>query len=174
MNPNQIKSALNTKLPDDIYINYCRVINKEFNARFSAKKREYNYYIINHYSTSKRLYSWFCKWEIENKKLFQCSDILIGENDFSLFSKASSETENKKCIIYKSKWILENDQYFFLIQGNRFLQHMVRLLVGTMVEVGRGRIPIDDFKKMIKCSRTNFCSVRAPAKGLFLNKVYYD
>ena len=49
---------------------------------------------------------------------------------------------------------------------------MVRLLVGTMVEVGRGRIPIDDFKKMIKCNRTNFCSVRAPAKGLFLNKVY--
>ena len=51
---------------------------------------------------------------------------------------------------------------------------MVRLLVGTMVEVGRGRIPIDDFKKMIKCNRTNFCSVRAPAKGLFLNKVYYE
>ena len=174
MSPDQICKALNRELPNDIYIKNCFAKNKDFHARFSAKKREYNYYIINNYSVLRRNHSWYCKWDLNEKHLKKCAENLIGEFDFSLFSKASSETKNKKCIIYKSYWEFSKDYKIYTISGNRFLQHMVRLLVGTMVEVSKGKIPIDDFHRMLELNKTNYHSVRAPAKGLFLNNVYYE
>ena len=70
-------------------------------------------------------------------------------------------------------WTFDDSKFEFKIIGNRFLQHMVRLLVGTMVEVARNRMSINDFTKILYSKKTRFCAVRAPAKGLFLNKVYY-
>ena len=170
----QIKQALNRKLPNDIFIKDCLSVDKQFNARFSAKKREYIYYITSDYSPINRQYSWYCKWEFNQDRLHECANILIGENNFSLFSKASSETKNKICCIYESGWNFDSKLSSYTIIGNRFLQHMVRLLVGTMIEVARNRLSIKDFKDILKCRDTHFTSVRAPALGLFLNKIYYD
>ena len=174
MKPEQIKNAINRKLRADIYIHDCQLIADSFHARFSAIKREYNYFIINNYSTSKRLYAWYCKWPLQYEKLIKCSEILIGKHDFSLLSKASSETKNKVCNIYKSEWIKENNKLIYNIEANRFLQHMVRLLVGTMVEVGRGRISISEFEQILNGNKTRFTAVKAPPNGLFLHKIYYD
>ena len=174
MSPLQIKRALNRKLPDDIFIKNCVTVNEQFNARFSAKKRKYIYYITNDYSPINRQYSWYCKWDFDKKKLHECADILIGENDFTFFSKASSETKNKICSIYKSNWNFDSQLSTYTIIGNRFLQHMVRLLVGTMIEVGRNRSSINDFKNILKCKNYHSNAVRAPALGLFLRKIYYD
>ena len=170
----QIKKALNRKLPSDVFIKNCELVNEDFNARFSAKKREYIYYIRDDYSPINRQYSWCCKWNFDKEKLDECAHILIGENNFSLFSKASSETKNKICTIYESNWNFESNLITYTIIGNRFLQHMVRLLVGTMIEVGRNRLSIKDFTDILKCKDVKFHSVRAPALGLFLNKIYYD
>ena len=74
----------------------------------------------------------------------------------------------------KSEWIKENDKLIYNIQANRFLQHMVRLLVGTMVEVSKGRITTSEFKKMLNGNKSKFTAVRAPSNGLFLHKIYYD
>ena len=174
MSPLQIKKALNRKLSSDIFIKDCAPVSDQFNARFSAKKREYIYYITDDYSPINRQYSWYCKWNFSKEKLNKCADILIGENNFSFFSKASSETKNKICCIYESSWNFESNLSTYKIIGNRFLQHMVRLLVGTMIEVGRNRLSIKDFKNILKCKDTHFNCVRAPALGLFLNKIYYD
>ena len=174
MSPSQIKNALNAKLLSDIFIVDCTSVNQDFNARFSAKEREYIYYITRDYSPINRLYSWHCKWNFNQDRLDKCSEILIGQNDFSLFSKASSETKNKICCIYESNWIHSDKFSTYTILGDRFLQHMVRLLVGTMVEVARDRLSIEDFKNILKCKNTNFSAVRAPASGLFLNKISYD
>ena len=174
MSPLQIKKALNRKLPSDIFIKNCTLTNEEFNARFSAKRREYIYYITSDYSPINRQYSWYCKWNFDKEKLNECANILIGKNNFSFFSKASSETKNKICYIYESNWDFESNSSRYTIIGNRFLQHMVRLLVGTMIEVGRNRLSIKDFKDILECKDTHFNSVRAPALGLFLNKIYYD
>ena len=144
-----------------------------FHARFSAIKREYNYYIINNYSTSKRFYTWYCKWPLKYEKLIECSKILIGKHDFSLLSKASSNTKNKVCNIYKSEWIKENDKLIYNIQANRFLQHMVRLLVGTMVEVSRKKIRFEKFKELIENPSENAKIFKAPPQGLVLYKVDY-
>ena len=174
MSPIQIKKALNRKLLSDVFIKDCIIVNDSFNARFSAKKREYIYYITDNYSPINRQYSWHCKWDFDKEKLNDCANILIGENEFSFFSKASSETKNKICCIYESNWNFESNLSAYTIVGNRFLQHMVRLLVGTMIEVGRNRLSVKDFSDILKCKDTNFHSVRAPALGLFLNKIYYD
>ena len=174
MSPLQLMKALNRKLSNDVFIKDCVLVDEKFNARFSAKKREYLYYITDTYSPINRQYSWNCKWEFDENKLQECAAMLIGENDFSLFSKASSETKNKICCIYESSWNFESEIGVYHISGNRFLQHMVRLLVGTMIEVGRSRLSLRDFQNILKCEDTNTCAVRAPALGLFLNKIHYE
>ena len=170
----QIKNALNRNLPQDIYIKDCEIVHKNFNSRFSAIKREYIYYVKNDYSPINRMYFWHCKWPLDYKKLNECADLLLGENNYSLFSKASSETKNKVCIITHSKWSFDGECYKYKIIGNRFLQHMVRLLVGTMVEVSRNRLSVVDFKNILICKEDKFTAVRSPAEGLFLNRIYYD
>jgi tRNA pseudouridine38-40 synthase len=174
MNTDQIKKALNSKLPMDIFIKECSIVSDDFHSRFSATKREYLYYINYDNCPFKRLYSWNCKWLFDKDKLEESSKLLLGKHDFSLFSKASSETKNKFCNIEYSEWAFENGQAIYNIHADRFLQHMVRLLVGTMIEVGRGRIPLDDFLNMIHCKKTKFHSVRAPGEGLFLSSIQYD
>ena len=174
MNTDQIKKALNSKLPTDIFIKECSIVSDDFHSRFSATKREYLYYINYDNCPFKRLYSWNCKWLFDKDKLKESSKLLLGKHDFSLFSKASSETKNKFCNIECSEWAFENGQAIYNIHADRFLQHMVRLLVGTMIEVGRGRIPLDDFLNMIHCKKTKFHSVRAPGEGLFLSSIQYD
>lgn len=174
MEVNQIENAINSNLPSDIFIEKCDLVDDDFHARFSAKKRQYLYYISSSYSPINRLYLWKCKWKLDISKIQECSKFVVGEHDFSLFSKSSSEVRNKKCIIYESKWSFENSKLLYKVTANRFLQHMVRLLVGTMIEVGRGRISINEFKKTLNNEKSKFSAVRAPAHGLFLNKIFYD
>ena len=169
----QIRNALNKELPDDIYIKDCKIENNDFHARFSAKKREYIYYISNTFLPMKRLYSWNLKWNVDFLVLQECSEIIVGEYDFSLFSKSSSETKNKVCKIYKSKWKIKENTLEYNILGNRFLHHMVRFLVGTMIEVSRGRYSIQNFKKMLNNKKVDSYPLCAPAKGLFLKNIYY-
>ena len=170
----KIKKAINRYLPNDIFINDCRIVNDNFNARFSAKKREYIYYISNNYSSIKRAYRWHYKYEYDVSVLNKCVDFLLGEHDFSLLSKASSETKNKICNIYTAEWSSVNNKIMFKISANRFLQHMVRFIVGTMMEVSRGQISLKEFEKIILRNNPKHVAFRAPAQGLFLNKIYYE
>ena len=174
MNTEQIKKALNRKLSNDVYIKDCIKVNTDFNSRFSAVRREYIYQITEDFNPLNRMYYWHCKWPINQKRLNECSNLLLGEHDFSLFSKASSETKNKICKIYDSKWSFNKTELNYKIVGNRFLQHMVRLLVGTMIEVSREKIKLKDFKNILENKDSKISAVRAPAQGLFLNEVYYD
>ena len=174
MDTEQIKKALNRKLSNDIYIKDCIKVNTDFNSRFSAVRREYIYQITEDFNPLNRMYYWHCKWPINQKKLNECSNLLLGEHDFSSFSKASSETKNKICKIYESKWSFNKTELNYKIVGNRFLQHMVRLLVGTMIEVSREKMKFKDFKNILENKDSKISAVRAPAQGLFLNKVHYD
>ena len=174
MKSEKLKKAINSFLPSDIYIMKCDEVENDFHARFSAKKREYLYYISNEYSPINRMYTWNCKWNLDQSKLKKCSKLILGEKNFSLLSKASSDVRNKICVVYESQWDISEKKLIYRITANRFLQHMVRLLVGTMVEVARGRISVDEFNKILNNKDSNFSAVRAPAKGLFLNNIFYD
>ena len=108
MKPEQLRKAINNYLPNDIYIRECNLVDKGFHARFSAKKRQYLYYISSSYSPINRLYLWKCKWELDISKIQECSKFVVGEHDFSLLSKASSDIDNKLCKIFESEWIFYN------------------------------------------------------------------
>ena len=174
MSPVQLTKAINNYLSKDIYIVKCDLVDDDFHSRFSAKKRQYFYYISNRYSPINRMYLWNCKWNLDLSKLHICANLITGEHDFTLLSKASSDIKNKTCIVYQSEWKIEDSRIVYKITANRFLQHMVRLLVGSMIEVARGRITIKDFENILNNSNSIFSAVRAPAHGLFLNKIFYD
>ena len=105
--------------------------------------------------------------------LKDCAEAIIGIHDFSLFCKEKSRKENNECEIKYSKWVHENNRYSYKIVGNRFLHHMVRFLVGTMIEVGKSRITFDNFCNLLKNKESPNLIIKAPPCGLYLNNVYY-
>jgi tRNA pseudouridine38-40 synthase len=171
---NQLNQALNGNLDRDIQISSITEVEENFHARFSATAREYEYRLVKYFSPINRHFSTTLKWDIDSEKIDKCVDLLLGEHDFSSFCKANAEVNNKICTVFVAKWSELNDQCIFTIKANRFLQHMVRFLVGTIIEVGRGRYSILDFQKLLNNESSNKTVVRAPSQGLFLKKVYYD
>ena len=174
LSPLQLCNALQGNLNKDIQIDSAVEVDEDFHARFSAKAREYEYHLVKKQSPFSRKYATELKWDIIPELLYECTDMLKGEHDFTSFCKANTETENKICIIHKASWIDNNDEYIFTIQANRFLHHMVRYLIGTMLEVARGKYTVQNFIDLLDRNTTEVVVARAPAKGLFLKKVYYD
>ena len=170
----ELQNALNGNLKRDVRIDNVDEVNDDFHARFSATAREYEYRLIKQYSPVTRNYTTPLKWEIDNKLLKECAELLLGEHDFTSFCKTTAEVENKICTVFSANWEETEEMHIFKIKANRFLQHMVRYLVGTMLEVARGWYTILDFNNLLKNENTNAVVVRAPAQGLYLKKVYYD
>jgi len=173
MSEKQIIDAINSKVSRDIYVLDCQKIDEDFNSRYSAINREYLYKISRKYSPFLRKYSWYQNYSIDFNKLKECSAIILGEHDFSNFCKSISLQEKNFCNISKSIWEINDDTIFYRVRSNRFLHHMVRMLVGTMVEVSKNRITLEEFNSMIKNPNTNKKVITAPALGLYLYKVYY-
>ena len=100
--------------------------------------------------------------------------MLLGEHDFTSFCKSTAEVDHKLCIVNLANWEESAEMLIFKIRANRFLHHMVRYLVGTMLEVARGRYNVMAFKNLLDYKKTEAVVLLAPAKGLFLKQVYYD
>jgi len=143
----KLKDALNGNLDHDIYIDEVVIVEEDFHARFSAVSREYEYKFIKHFSPVMRNYSTLLSWNINMNLLNECAELLIGVHDFSLFCKANSEVKNKVCNVLESFWLELNGMLIFKIKANRFLQHMVRYLVGTMIEVPRACLTANEIAK---------------------------
>ena len=170
----ELQKALNGNLKQDVRIDMVEDADDDFHARFSATAREYEYHLVKSYSPITRRFAAELKWDINYILLNDCAEILSGEHDFTAFCKATAEVENKICTIYEAEWKDTEGKYIFSIRANRFLQHMVRYLVGTMLEVARGRYEVENFQNLVDNSQSEDVVVRAAAKGLFLKKVYYD
>ncbi len=175
MTPDQLKNALNGNLGRDIFIISCHEVNLDFHSRFSAVKREYIYKIQTNFTPISRNFSWSLDSNfVDINILNECSKLVIGEHDFSQLSKKNVEIENKNCHIYSSKWIVDDSSLNYIISANRFLHHMVRYLVGVMIEVSKKNLlSIDDFESMLNANKRKFI-FKAPSKGLYLNRVLYD
>lgn len=168
-----LKKALNGNLPKDIRIMDCVKVSEEFHARFTAVKRYYLYRIRTDGFLLDRNYSWNIE-SLDIKKLNEIAQLFIGNNDFTSFSRNNKNLEHRRCIIFESVWKGDNALVNYTITGNRFLHHMVRYLVGTMVEVARGNYAFDEFKTLIDQPRENVNIFKAPPKGLVLTQVDYD
>ena len=174
LSSNKLLQALNGNLNQDVRIDSAEVVDDDFHARFSATAREYEYRFIKLFSPVTRNYTTPLKWEIDKKLLNKCAELLPGKQDFTSFCKETAEVDNKICTVFNAYWDVSREMLIFKIKANRFLQHMVRYLTGTMMEVARGRYALSDFNSLLRNKKTKAVVVRAPAKGLFLNKVYYD
>ena len=146
----ELQQALNGNLNQDVRIDNVDEVNDDFHARFSATAREYEYRLIKQYSPVTRNYTTPLKWEIDNKLLKECAELLLGEHDFTSFCKTTAEVENKICTVISASWEETEEIHIFKIKANRFLQHMVRYLVGTMLDVSRGRYTVLDFNNLLK------------------------
>jgi len=168
-----ILRGLNALLPPDIVVKEVEEVDETFHARFSAKSRTYRYVICRRLRAIGRHYSWFVPYALEFDLLQQVAGQVLGEHDFQSFCPPKAEVEHHWCIVYRSEWHQQGDQWVYEIEANRFLHHMVRILVGTMVDIGRGRWRLEDFRRILEARDRSTAGPTAPAKGLFLVKVSY-
>ncbi|MFP4548223.1 MAG: tRNA pseudouridine(38-40) synthase TruA [Fidelibacterota bacterium] len=166
--------AINAKTPIDIHVYDCREVNPNRHSRHSARRRTYIYKISTKYSPLLRNNHWWVRWDLDYDKLQQCAKLIEGEHDFESFCRTADQAASKVCFIYNSVWKKEDNLLTYTIAGTRFLHSMVRMLVGTMVEVGRGKHSVEKFKQMLSTTTIDPTRLTAPAHGLYLAKVEYQ
>ncbi len=171
---NNIWMALNRHLPDDIRVTASRQVAEDFHSRFQANQREYRYIIGRHQQVLLRDFQWYVKFPLDINKLHQVCQLILGEHDLSSFCYAGTETENMICSIAQAKWSETTDLSLkFEVKSDRFLHHMVRMLVGSMIEVARGKWDMDHFSDLLSQPNRQAHAITAPAKGLALMHVRY-
>ena len=173
MDVQSMVKAINGNLPIDIEILDIIRAENEFHSRFNAIKRCYIYQFYTGKSLLFNNQTWYIK-SLDLKLLNTLSTLVLGEHNFLSFSKFNKEKINTFCTILTSLWKVENNIIYYKIEGNRFLHHMVRYLVGTMVAVNTEKITIEEFKRLLSYPNKNVRIFKAPPRGLILEKVFYD
>jgi tRNA pseudouridine38-40 synthase len=168
-----IENALNGMLPEDIRAHDVEDAPEGFHARFSATARSYTYRIALVPIALARQYSWFLKYTLDVPSMMRVADSLVGDHDFESFCNYAAEVKHYRCIVTRSEWRSTEDGLAFDITANRFLHGMVRALVGTMVDVGRGYTSIERFTDIREARDRTRAGMAAPARGLCLETVTY-
>ena len=166
-------NALNGLLPEDISVHSVEEVPESFHSRFSASERAYRYYISRRPTAIERRFTWFVKYDLDVLLMNEAANLIIGEHDFESFCKYEAEVDHYRCSVAKSQWESMAEKIVFEIRANRFLHGMVRALVGTMVDVGRGFISLPDFEEIINARDRRKAGMAAPPQGLFLEEVTY-
>jgi tRNA pseudouridine38-40 synthase len=164
---------LNALLPPDILILKMFQVRSEAHARYSAVSRVYEYTITCRKDPFDLDFSWHYPVLLNIKRMNQASKLLISVNDFTSFSKLHSNTKNNICHVKNAIWRKKGDKLLFQIEADRFLRDMVRAIVGTLVDVGRGKISIFDFTRIIEGRNRKLASGSVPAKGLSIKMITY-
>lgn len=170
----KLQRALNGVLPKDIVILNVEEVPNEFHARFSATSRYYTYTISTKPSALERRYCWYVKYPLKIDDMQKTASMILGSHDFSSFCRANSDVDHHYCTVMRSEWSLEFNKFIYHIKADRFLHGMVRALVGTMVEIGRGYTSSDEFIQILSQHDRKKAGITAPAKGLILEGVFYD
>ena len=169
----KLKAALNGTLPKDVRISEIELVPIDFNSRFDAKKREYRYFITKRERAIGRDYCWCLKYDLDLPGMQDATRFLVGEHDFQSFCKINTEIAHFNCIIESIELNEKDDMITFKIIANRFLHNMVRIIVGTMIQVGQKKIEPAYLEDIIAAKDRRAAGQTAPAKGLFLYKIYY-
>ena len=164
---------LNAMLPNDIVLIDLRQVSAQSHCRFDAIARKYGYHIHNVKDPFVVDRSWYMPYNMDPILLAEASSLLIGTHDFTSFAKRNSQVNNHYCTISICKWEEQGAGWKFSIQGNRFLRGMVRGFVGTMVKIGRGKMSIDEFTRLLELKDNTMADFTAPAHGLFLEKIEF-
>jgi tRNA pseudouridine38-40 synthase len=169
----KIGSGLNGVLPVDIRVKSTFAVDLNFNSRNDAVKRKYQYVISTKPTAIYRNYSWYFPYPFSFPVIQKISKYILGRHDFSAFCKAKSLRENNECRVTASRWKKRSDFIIYEIEADRFLHHMVRSLVGTMLKVSQGKMGPERFRNLLVNKNRNEVGKTAPPQGLFLKKIYY-
>ena len=176
MDANTFQRALNSLLPEDIVIRRAEEVEADFHARRSAKSKIYEYRILNRSTPPAvdRQYVWHVPQKLNLDEMKKATHNLVGEHDFSAFRSVGSSTRSSVRNILRADWRRGKGGLLrFEIEASGFLKQMVRAIVGTLVEVGRGKISAQEFKKILDSKDRKEAGPTAPAQGLFLKEVRY-
>lgn len=166
---------LNSFLPPDISIKQIFPVKEDFHARFDATYRTYEYYISLDKNPFTQESSWqHWKKSLDIEKMNEACKILFEYEDFTSFAKLKTDNKTNICKMYKAFWEQNGSELKFTVSANRFLRNMVRAIVGTMVEIGSGKIQPEDLRKIIEDKHRNSAGTSAPAHGLYLVDVGYE
>lgn len=171
----KLPMALNSKLPSDIRILWAKEVEEDFHARFSAHKKTYQYRLktAKVESPFDEFITAYIPYTLDLHKMQKAGEYILGTHDFSAFCSSKTTVPDFERTIYNFNITKDGDLYIFEITGNGFLYNMVRIIVGTMVDVGRGKILPSDVKKIIDQKDRANAGKTMPAKGLALKKVEY-
>ncbi|HSC52936.1 MAG TPA: tRNA pseudouridine(38-40) synthase TruA [Phnomibacter sp.] len=162
---------LNAMLPPDIVIQKIFEVSTELHCRFHATHRTYHYHIYSRKNPFLNDRAWYYPFPVDLALLNEAASLLMQYEDFTSFSKRNTQTFTNLCKLSESYWTPTEDGFRYTVKGNRFLRGMVRGLVGTMLQVGRGKITLQQFQSIIEaldCTKADFTT---PSHGLFLVEV---
>ena len=168
----KIISKLNSFLPNDISVKRIFKVKEDTHARFTAIARTYQYFISNKKDIFNQNLHLVLK-DLDVERMNDACQNLLGEQDFTSFSKVNTDTFTNNCDITHAQWKHEGDHFVFTISSNRFLRNMVRSIVGTLIDIGTGKIEVTEIKKIIEKKDRCKAGVSVPAKALFLTQVKY-
>ncbi len=171
--PAVLHHALNGLLPADIRVHAVEEVAEAFHARYDARERRYRYVIGRIPAAIGRQYRWYVRRELDVPAMQRIAASLAGEHDFEAFCKSAADVDHYRCTVTSATWTEGGGVLELRIAANRFLHGMVRALVGTMVDVGRGSTAEAEFPAILESRDRAAAGMAAPARGLILEKVLY-
>lgn len=174
--PEAIKNGLNSLLSNDIFVRDAQYVPIEFHARYDAKSKIYEYRILNRKEPDlfQRKYHWHIRGPLDTDEMAKCLALLVGRYDFSSFRSSGSGNINPVRSLMRAELHVPEDGHLkVIVEADGFLRHMVRNIVGTVVEVGLGKISCGRFKEIFASKDRRLAGIKAPAQGLFLMHVKY-
>lgn len=170
----QLKYKLNRILPPDIAVSDILPVKRDAHARFDALSRRYCYYVSTAKSPFSRRYAYRLTGSVDFEAMNRAAALLPEYTDFTSFSKLHTDVKTNNCRIVQAQWRrLDENHWVFEIEADRFLRNMVRAIVGTLVDVGMGKLTPEGFAEIVAARDLSRSSGSAPAQGLFLNDVQY-
>ena len=172
-NSEDLTYKLNAFLPQDIAVNDIFEVKPEAHARFDATSRTYLYRISLKKNAFNFDYAYLMKKPLQLHLMNEATKVLLGYQDFQCFSKTHTDVKTYFCDIKQAEWKQIDDELHFTIKADRFLRNMVRAIVGTLINVGLGKITIDDLQIIIQSKDRSEAGYSVPAHGLYLINIDY-
>jgi tRNA pseudouridine38-40 synthase len=170
---NQFCFKLNRMLPASIAVYSMKEVDAEMHARFHATSRTYRYYIHQKKDPFREGLSWHVPQELDFEAMNEAAKHLLGKQDFTSLSKLHTDVKTNTCTVSHAEWKNDQNEWYFEITADRFLRNMVRATVGTLMDVGQGKIPPTKIPEILSALDRGAASTSVPAHGLYLWKITY-
>lgn len=164
---------LNNAMPRDIAVFRIFPVHEKFHARFSATSRKYEYHIITRHDPFSRNWAYFRYGDLDVKKMEEACKFLLTCTDFKSFSKSRTDVKTYNCDLMECRWEMAENRLVFHVKADRFLRNMVRAMVGTLLDIGSGRLSLEELPEVMQSGNRSNAGTSVPAKGLYLTEIDY-